>query len=131
MPEFYSSIRDEMNRSNEQENKLVLERTVCQNLIEFNTPKSIMSNHSYYNQLSSLVVDTSKPTELQFDSKEIEGIEYMMIGVDQHNIGAELVGKWYTRNIKIFSNIIRSIEENDERILVIFGQGHIRPIQHC
>ncbi len=51
-------------------------------------------------------------------------------GVEARNIGSELVGKWYTRNIKIFSNLVREIDQQDERILVIFGLGHIRPIKH-
>ncbi|MDB4778087.1 DUF5694 domain-containing protein [bacterium] len=130
MPEFNSSVRDEMNRMNDEENKRMISRTIGENLIEMNSRESIMLNHSYYNQLSTLVVDPGKPTGLEFDTKEIDGEEFMMIGVEKQNIGAELVGKWYTRNIKIFSNIIRAVEKDDERVLVIFGQGHIRPIQH-
>ncbi len=130
MPEFYNSINELMGSVVEEENKRVIDNSVCENLIEYNTTESIMANHSYYNQLSTLVADTTKPAGLIFDAKVDEGVEHKMIGVEQHNIGAELVGKWYTRNIKIFSNIIRTIDEDDERILIIFGQGHIRPIQH-
>lgn len=130
MPLFYASEREKLTQIVEEENKRMIANTVGENLIEMNTQASIMRNHAYYNQLSALVVDPTKPAKIHFDEKEVDGLQYMMIGVGQHNIGAELVGKWYTRNIKIFSNILRSIEKEDERILVIFGQGHIRPIQH-
>lgn len=130
MPEFYSKVREVMVERNEEENERLLANSIRENLIAMNETRSIMANHSYYNQLSTLVADPSKPAGIEFDEKEVEDTTYMMIGVEQQNIGAELVGKWYTRNIKIFSNMIRSIEKDDERILVIFGQGHIRPIQH-
>ena len=130
MPEFFKAIRGEMKKILEAENRKLLDRTILDNLIKFNEQSSIMKNHSYYNQIATLVNDPDKPAKLLFDKKKDGEIEYMMIGVEQHNIGAELVGKWYTRNIKIFSNIIRSLEKDDQRVLVIFGQGHIRPIQH-
>lgn len=130
MPEFNKTVRDEMKRINDEENVKMLKKTIGENLVEFNKTRSIMMNHAYYNQMSVLVADPAKPSKLEFDSLKKDGNETMMIGVEQNNIGAELVGKWYTRNIKIFSNIVRKVEKDDERILVIFGQGHIRPIKH-
>lgn len=130
MPEFNASIDAEMEELMNAESSRFLKNTVGENLIVMNGQESIMLNHSYYNQLSVLVADPEKPSGLHFDTKEIDGSDYTMIGVDENQVGAELVGKWYTRNIKIFSNIVRSIDAKDERVLVIFGQGHIRPIQH-
>lgn len=130
MPNFNAEVRGEMMRLFEKENKRLLKSTIGENLIEMNTRDSIMRNHSYYNQISALVADPSKPAGIKFGTQDFDGEEYEMIGVEDRHIGAELVGKWYTRNIKIFSNLIRSIDEDDERVLVIFGQGHIRPIQH-
>ena len=37
--------------------------------------------------------------------------------------GPDLVGNWYTRNLRIFANIDR-ISEPGDRVLVLFGQGH-------
>lgn len=45
------------------------------------------------------------------------------IGVADAYPGAELVEQWYSRNIRIFTNLHRIVEEND-RVLVIFGAGH-------
>lgn len=41
--------------------------------------------------------------------------------------GSEFLGEWYKRNIRMYSNIIRTVDANDERILVIVGNGH-KPI---
>jgi hypothetical protein len=40
--------------------------------------------------------------------------------------GADMLSKWYERNIKIYQNITRDTDFSDpnEKILVIFGQGH-------
>ena len=46
------------------------------------------------------------------------------IGKDSVYIGADMASAWYERNLKIFANIARLVETNDERILVIIGAGH-------
>jgi len=38
--------------------------------------------------------------------------------------GPDLVGAWYTRNLRIFANIDR-ISDPGDRVLVVFGQGHV------
>lgn len=39
--------------------------------------------------------------------------------------GADLVADWYRRNIRIYSNVVRLIDSPNERILVIYGAGHL------
>lgn len=39
-------------------------------------------------------------------------------------VGADVLTNWYQRNFRIFSNIVRSLEASDTRVLIIFGQGH-------
>ncbi len=41
--------------------------------------------------------------------------------------GAEFIGQWYLRNIRMYANICRSTRDADQRVLVIVGNGH-RPI---
>ncbi|HEY8227818.1 MAG TPA: DUF5694 domain-containing protein [Pyrinomonadaceae bacterium] len=43
--------------------------------------------------------------------------------------GADLVADWYRRNIRIYSNITRLVESPNERILVIYGAGHLGWLQ--
>lgn len=44
--------------------------------------------------------------------------------------GADLEAAWYRRNIRIYSNIVRLIESPNERVLVIFGAGHLGWLRH-
>lgn len=37
----------------------------------------------------------------------------------------DLLASWYQRNIRIYSNIVRLIESPNEKILVIYGNGHL------
>jgi len=39
--------------------------------------------------------------------------------------GADLVAAWFKRNIRIYSNIVDLIDSPQERVLVIFGAGHL------
>ena len=44
-----------------------------------------------------------------------------------NDAGAEFIGQWYLRNIRMYANICGSARTTDQRILVIVGNGH-RPI---
>jgi len=39
--------------------------------------------------------------------------------------GPDLLAAWYQRNIRIYNNIVKLIESPNERILVIYGAGHL------
>jgi Family of unknown function (DUF5694) len=39
--------------------------------------------------------------------------------------GADLLASWYQRNIRIYQNILKLIDSPHERILVIYGAGHL------
>jgi hypothetical protein len=39
--------------------------------------------------------------------------------------GSDLLAAWYQRNIRIYNNIVKLIESPNERILVIYGYGHL------
>ncbi len=47
--------------------------------------------------------------------------------------GPDLLAAWYQRNIRIYNNIVNLIESPNERILVIYGSGHLRMVTagHC
>ena len=52
------------------------------------------------------------------------------IGLDDQYPGANwLAHIWYARNLKIFVNVTRITESNDDRILLIIGAGHIFLVQ--
>lgn len=50
-------------------------------------------------------------------------MRFARVGAGDSYVGADLVAKWYKRNIKIFSNLQRITVPGD-RVLVIYGSGH-------
>lgn len=66
-----------------------------------NEPAQLMANHSLYNNILAKVSDGK-----QFP-------------------GPDLMGEWYKRNVRIYSNVMRQIEAGDRKVFVLFGQGHI------
>jgi len=43
--------------------------------------------------------------------------------------GADVVANWYRRNLHIYANLVRESGPR-ERLLVVFGQGHIPVLRH-
>jgi len=43
--------------------------------------------------------------------------------------GSDLLAAWYQRNIRIYHNILKLIESPNDRILVIYGAGHLGWLQ--
>lgn len=39
--------------------------------------------------------------------------------------GPDLLAEWYRRNIRIYNNVMKLVAGPDERVLVIFGAGHL------
>jgi hypothetical protein len=44
--------------------------------------------------------------------------------------GADLVADWFRRNIRIFSNISQIVASPSDRVLVIYGSGHLGWLRH-
>ena len=44
--------------------------------------------------------------------------------------GADLVADWFRRNMRIYSNVVKLADSPTDRILVIFGSGHLGWLQH-
>ena len=44
--------------------------------------------------------------------------------------GADLVSDWFRRNMRICGNVLRLADSANERVLVIFGAGHLGWLQH-
>ena len=49
----------------------------------------------------------------------------LYVGFPDSHIGADLVGEWYKRNLRIFANILNEVEPETRRIFVMFGAGHV------
>ncbi len=44
--------------------------------------------------------------------------------------GADLVSDWFRRNVRIYSNVARLADSPNERVLAIFGAGHLGWLRH-
>lgn len=54
-------------------------------------------------------------------------VEYFVpIVADTNYAGADMVATWYRRNLRIFANLRRVADAPDDRLFVIYGQGHIK-----
>lgn len=47
------------------------------------------------------------------------------VGFPDHHVGADLVGEWYKRNLRIYANVWRAVDEEDGRVVLLVGQGHV------
>jgi hypothetical protein len=47
------------------------------------------------------------------------------IGEPWNYAGPDLVADWFKRNIRIYNNVVRLASSSHERVLVIFGYGHL------
>lgn len=74
-------------------------QTVSAWLKELNSPEALAASHRVY-------------------------FDIAMIGRGEELLGANWVGTWYARNLKIFSRLVMMSESPTDRILVIYGQGH-------
>lgn len=77
-----------------------LERsTISQMLIRENTAETIKLHHDFYYGL-------------------------LPAGMPGNHVGSYLVSEWWRRNMIIYENILKRLDGNENRILVIFGSGH-------
>jgi hypothetical protein len=60
------------------------------------------------------------------------GLYYRMaaIGEPQDWAGADLVGEWFRRNMRIYTNVSKLADSPNERVLVVFGTGHLGWLRH-
>ena len=84
-------------------------------------------------QLGGLIKTATVLEILRFlnSDKMVEEVDHIMlttlvhIGKDSNYIGTDVLADWYERNLKIYTNLTRVIESDDERVLVIIGSGHV------
>ena len=60
------------------------------------------------------------------------GLYYRMarLGEPGDWAGADLLSNWFQRNMRIFSNIVKLTDSPNDRVLVIYGSGHLGWLRH-
>lgn len=79
--------------------------SVSELLIGGNDPGHIVQSHKFYSNLAQ-------------------------VGEGENYIGADVVLRWYERNLKIFTNIRRLVTSPDDRLLLVIGGGHLPLLHH-
>lgn len=65
----------------------------------------------------------------QLEKKNRAYFDYAMFNDGKDYPGANWVGAWYGRNLKIFANLVQLADSPQDRVLVIYGQGHVFPLR--
>ncbi len=124
--DFYNEMEEEFASKHQAESEENKKLSISEKLIKYNQWENILENHDYYNRYAVRVQDKDQSifqTQERVDT--IDGRIYYSRSFDFENIGADLVSEWYKRNLKIYRNILE-LSQDQDRILVIFGQGHMR-----
>lgn len=71
---------------------------------------------------------------LNSDQKVAEDVGYYFrqaeFGEPWDWAGADLVADWFRRNMRICTNVMQLIDSPSERVLVVYGSGHLGWLQH-
>jgi len=98
-PDFEKNLEQYIERLKAEGQLLQKTKTIRQILVHYNSPEQIKTDHYFY-------------------------LDFVPLGAMDTYIGAEFLTAWYNRNIRIYANLQR-IAENNDRILVIYGSGHL------
>ncbi len=110
-----------------------IDEDIIINMEVMNTPSPSLEkaknalNSDMNQHINDTIIDMYKYYNSEEWSKRNHSIyiQANMIGLDNVYAGAEMVAKWYERNLKIFSNIQR-LAATYERIFIIYGAGHLQ-----
>jgi len=84
----------------------------------YNHNEAIYDSLSLYNEIAL----RNSPTAQYFNRQRMHMYE-IRVGIQKNWMGPDWVGRWYRRNLRMSSNVLR-ITENGDRILVIVGDNH-------
>jgi hypothetical protein len=102
-PDFLKRFQETIARWEAESNRHQQTLSVGEILRRINSPEAMAENHQIY-------------------------LDFTAVGAGDTYIGAEVLSGWYDRNIRIFTNL-RQIMQPDDRVLVIYGAGHLAILQ--
>jgi hypothetical protein len=78
--------------------------------------------------VTEMILDAYAPASLAESHKVYA--DMALIGEGESYIGADVILRWYERNLKIFVNLSRSITSPEDRIVAVIGAGHLPLLTH-
>jgi hypothetical protein len=97
-----------------------------QRLAAMRDPNTNKSSSTRLLSLNQRIYDLNRPEALANLNRRY--FDYILLGDANRNPGANWVGAWYARNLKILANIVRLADSPSDRVLVIYGVGHVFPL---
>lgn len=83
-----------------------------------------LASHTILETLLYMNADEKVAQDVGFYYREAE------IGEPGDWAGADLVADWFRRNVRIYANVMKLASSPNDRVLVIYGAGHLGWLQH-
>lgn len=99
------AIMSEVGTEVKAQDQFLASHTILETLIYMNAEEKVVKGHSLYLRMAHI----SEPWDWA---------------------GPDLVSDWFRRNMRIFANIVRLADSPSERVLVVYGSGHLGWLQH-
>jgi hypothetical protein len=94
-----------------------------------NGAMQIMGNWLKNGTIRDMLYNMNDP-EIEDIALKVYFHAFVPIVQDNNYAGADMVNTWYQRNIRIFSNLHQISDSKEDRILVVYGQGHVPLLKH-
>ena len=78
--------------------------------------------------VSQMILDAHQPEKLVESHKVYADL--MLVGEGENYIGADVILRWYERNMKIFINLARITTSSEDRVAIVIGAGHLPLLGH-
>jgi hypothetical protein len=92
--------------------------------IEVKAKDQYLASHTVLETLLYMNADAKVADDMGFYFREAH------LGEPGDWAGADLVSDWFRRNMRIYSNLTRLVDSPNERVLVIYGAGHLGWLRH-
>lgn len=92
-------------RKEAEENAAIRRKSVAQMILDAHEPENLVESHKVYADL-------------------------MLVGEGENYIGADVILRWYERNMKIFVNLSRITTSPEDRVVIVIGAGHVPLLTH-
>jgi hypothetical protein len=56
--------------------------------------------------------------------------EFVRLGDGENYAGPDELAKWYRRNLRMVHNVWKAVENDDDRVLLLVGSGHVHVLRH-
>ena len=89
------------------------------------TQNEYLASHTILEALLSMNADDKVAGDMGFYYRQAH------IGEPGDWAGADLVADWFRRNMRIYSNVVQLAASSNERVLAIFGAGHLGWLRHA